>query len=73
MENPKPQKTTKLNNPYNHHQEKLKKEKMLKIFSNSFKPLIENAHKKFIEENLTPIVKKVEENRLNLLGKKSEF
>jgi len=46
---------------------------VINILTNSFKPIIENAHKKYIKDNYTPIVKKVETDRLLLTGKRSEM
>lgn len=76
MEDPtsqKSSKTLKYISPHNFFQEKYRQEKLTKIFSDSFKPLIDSALKKYSDDNYKPIIKKIDEKRLQALGKKSEF
>lgn len=42
---------------------------LLNILTKSFKPIIETAHKKFVRDNYSTVVKKVETDRLSMMGK----
>ena len=42
---------------------------LINILTKSFKPIIETAHKKFVRDNYSTIVKKVQTDRLSMMGK----
>lgn len=53
--------------------EETKSNNLFKILTKSFKPIVEVAHKKYIKDQYSHVVQKIETERLNLTGKKSEF
>ncbi len=46
-----------------------KSNNLIEILTKSFKPIIETAHKKFVRDNYSTVVRKVETDRLSTMGK----